>query len=93
MFVGGNTLVVVLEDPLIRSTLIFSTNPLSQFYSTPEIETYVKGIYQSDNLGREIIIKFQTEIKNEGVFYTDSNGLDLMRREINKRPTYTLHTT
>ena len=42
-----------------------------------------------DFVGKEIIAQIcQPVIKNNGTFFTDSNGRQLMRRQINQRPTY-----
>jgi lysosomal alpha-mannosidase len=43
-------------------------------------------MYGEDKQGREIVITVKSDVKNEGVFYTDSNGLDLMERKLNYRP-------
>ena len=32
------------------------------------------------------------DVSNEGVFYTDSNGLEMQKRVLNQRPDYTLVT-
>ncbi|KAI8042727.1 hypothetical protein M5D96_004044 [Drosophila gunungcola] len=38
-----------------------------------------------DKLGSEFVTNFKSEISSNGVFYTDSNGRELMRRERNMR--------
>ncbi|CAH0546121.1 unnamed protein product [Brassicogethes aeneus] len=46
------------------------------------------------NMGNEVITRFTVaDFDNKNVFYTDSNGRQLMRREINKRPDYTYNHT
>lgn len=42
-----------------------------------------------DRVGREIITKFDTDIASKGIFYTDSNGREMMRRQLNHRDTWT----
>lgn len=43
-----------------------------------EVETFVNSIDVSDGQGKEIIMRVSSEkIANEGVFYTDSNGLEM----------------
>lgn len=37
-------------------------------------------------------MNFHSTIDNEGVFYTDSNGLEMQKRELNYRPTWDLTT-
>jgi hypothetical protein len=45
-----------------------------------EIESYINSINIEDKQGKEIIMRINREIKNNGIFYTDSNGLELQRR-------------
>lgn len=40
----------------------------------------------SSKWGKEVIIRYNTDIKSDGVFYTDSNGREMVKREFNKRP-------
>jgi hypothetical protein len=44
-----------------------------------------------DGIGKEIITRICSNIKNNGVFYTDSNGRDFIRRERSKRSTWSLN--
>ncbi|XP_065289713.1 lysosomal alpha-mannosidase-like [Dermacentor albipictus] len=48
----------------------------------------VGSIPVADDKGKEIITRFDTEIKNDGVFYTDSNGREILQRRLNYRPTW-----
>lgn len=41
-----------------------------------------------DRIGKEIISRFTTDIKNDGVFYTDSNGREMIKRKRNHRDTW-----
>ena len=44
--------------------------------------------------GKEVVLVFQSEkIKNHGIFYTDSQGRGLIRREQDKRPHFDLDVT
>jgi len=46
-----------------------------------------------DNLGREVVAKWSFDrFDNQGVFYTDSNGLEMQKRVRNYRPDFTLDT-
>lgn len=43
--------------------------------------------------GMDIVAVFEVnEINNNGTFYTDSNGLEMLERELNVRPTFDLVT-
>ncbi|XP_037710586.1 lysosomal alpha-mannosidase [Drosophila subpulchrella] len=50
-----------------------------------EFEWLVGPISIDDNLGSEFVTNFKSQISSKGVFYTDSNGRELMKREKNKR--------
>jgi len=53
-----------------------------------EVEWRVGPIPVQDGVGKEIISLYCTDIANEGVFYTDSNGRQMMQRKRDLRPTY-----
>lgn len=44
---------------------------------------------QSSGASREIITRFDTDIASKEVFYTDSNGREMLRRQRNHRDTWT----
>ncbi|XP_022230107.2 lysosomal alpha-mannosidase-like [Drosophila obscura] len=50
-----------------------------------EFEWLIGPIPIVDNVGMEIVTNFRSGISSNGVFYTDSNGRELMRREKDKR--------
>ena len=54
---------------------------------TPWVDAVVKG---KPNLwGKEVVVKYETDIKSDGIFYTDSNGREMIKRVYNKRgPSY-----
>ena len=58
-----------------------------------ELEWMVGPINVTDQIGREIVIKFQTDLKSDGVFYTDSNGREMLKRVRDFRPTWKLNQT
>jgi len=41
-------------------------------------------------LNRDVTVNVQTDIDNGGVFYTDSNGLGMEKRVLNKHTNYTV---
>lgn len=55
-----------------------------------ELEWLVGEIPIYDNIGREIISRFDTGIKSTDVFYTDSNGRETLKRRRNHRETWDL---
>ncbi|KAH8334062.1 hypothetical protein KR059_006202 [Drosophila kikkawai] len=58
-----------------------------------EIEWLVGPIPDDEKVGKEFVTNFQSEISSNGVFYTDSNGRELMRREKNKREDFVSNLT
>jgi len=36
--------------------------------------------------GKEVILRYNTDLKSNGTFFTDSNGRELVKRQFNKRP-------
>lgn len=55
-----------------------------------EFEWLVGPIPIDDVVGKEIVSRFTTDINNDGVFYTDSNGRELIRRKRDTRGTWNL---
>lgn len=51
-----------------------------------ENEFVVGPIPIEDHIGKEYIVKYETDILNHGQFYTDSNGRQMLKRQLNKRP-------
>ncbi len=57
-----------------------------------EVELY--GIPYDHRIGHEVTVNFiAPELYNQGVFYTDSNGLAMQKRFLNYRPTWDLDLT
>lgn len=54
-----------------------------------EFQWLVGPIPVQDRVGREIITRFDTDITSNGIFYTDSNGREMVRRQRDHRPTWT----
>ncbi|CAK1553218.1 unnamed protein product [Leptosia nina] len=53
-----------------------------------ELEWTVGEVPVDDQLGKEVFIRYTTELNNSGVFYTDSNGRQTVKRIRNQRATY-----
>ncbi len=59
-----------------------------------ELDWIVGGIPIEDGIGKEYISRFTaSEIRNNGTFYTDSNGRELLRRQLNHQVTYKVNVT
>ncbi|XP_045508968.1 lysosomal alpha-mannosidase-like isoform X1 [Colias croceus] len=55
-----------------------------------EIDYTVGPIDIKDDNGKEYIIRYDTNIVNNGIFYTDSNGRQFLKRKLNERPQWNL---
>ena len=53
-----------------------------------EIEYEVGPIPIVDGIGKEVVARYNTTVDNHGIFYTDSNGREFLRRKRNYRPTW-----
>lgn len=56
--------------------------------SSIEINWIVGPIPIDDNIGKEIIIRYSTDIKSEKKYYTDANGRQVLERIRDYRPTW-----
>lgn len=56
-----------------------------------EFEWLVGEIPIADGIGREVITRFNTDIKSNSIFYTDSNGREMLKRKRNHRDTWNLN--
>ena len=58
-----------------------------------EFEWQIGPINVQDNVGKEVVTKFQTNLNSNSLFYTDSNGREMLTRKRNYRPTWPLQQT
>jgi lysosomal alpha-mannosidase len=57
-----------------------------------ELDWVVGPIPVDDYIGKEIISKFNSSLKNDGVFFTDNNGRQVLQHKLNYRPTWKFTT-
>jgi lysosomal alpha-mannosidase len=53
-----------------------------------EVEWTIGPIPVSDNIGKEIIIRYDTDIQSQAKYYTDANGREVLERTRDYRPTW-----
>jgi len=53
-----------------------------------EIDWIVGPIPVDDNIGKEIIMRYDTDIQTDGIFYTDANGREVLQRKRDYRSSY-----
>jgi Glycosyl hydrolases family 38 C-terminal domain len=73
------------EEPWIRQV-----SRINEDDSFIEVEYIVGPIPIVDGRGKEVVSLYATTIRNDGVFYTDSNGRDFQRRIRNFRSSWDL---
>jgi hypothetical protein len=55
-----------------------------------EVDYTVGPIPSDDGRGKEVVVRYLTPIQSDGVFYTDSNGREFLKRTRDFRPTWNL---
>ncbi|KAK7113104.1 lysosomal alpha-mannosidase-like [Littorina saxatilis] len=70
-----------------QSVKLYNHHRFVQFHWT------VGPIPITDNHGKEIVNRFQTSLRNNQVFYTDANGREMLKRQLNYRQTWPLNNT
>jgi len=64
---------------------------ITQTVRTYEDEDYIEfdwivgPVPITNNVGKEIVTRFETDLKNENVFYTDANGRQMVKRMFNTK--------
>eukprot|EP01016_Furgasonia_blochmanni_P032995 TRINITY_DN3415_c0_g1_i6.p1 TRINITY_DN3415_c0_g1~~TRINITY_DN3415_c0_g1_i6.p1 ORF type:complete len:779 (+),score=127.44 TRINITY_DN3415_c0_g1_i6:782-3118(+) len=83
--------VVQMYYPL--TTIVASLRIYRNMSEAYELETYVAPLNTTGTFGSEIVLRLTTLIENEGIFYTDSNGMEMQMRVINNRPSWKWNLT
>ena len=58
-----------------------------------EVAWTVGPIPVDDNVGKEIIIRYDTDIQSQSKYYTDANGREVLQRTRDFRPTWSYEVT
>jgi lysosomal alpha-mannosidase len=83
-----------MKSELVQSALIIFNDWTSQQFnlydngSTVEVEWSVGPIPMEDKIGKNIIIRYDTDIKSASKYYTDANGREVLERIRDYRPTW-----
>jgi len=85
LFCGKNVCILLMFGDTVINNIIFNN-----FNDFIRLETVFMGIPYSEQ-GKEVVMRIRAEsIQNNGVFYTDSMGLELQKRVVNERPYWNL---
>ncbi|KAL5280981.1 MAN2B1.2 family protein [Megaselia abdita] len=85
-YLGGSIELNVFEGSIVKEVHQKFNDWISQVIRIYEDKSYVEfewlvgPIPVEDNVGKEVISKFSSNIKSDKIFYTDSNGRDMMKR-------------
>jgi lysosomal alpha-mannosidase len=83
-----------MKSELVQSALVIFSDRASQqvnLYanaSTVEVEWSVGPIPTDGNIGKDIIIRYDTDIPSASKYYTDANGREVLERIRDYRPTW-----
>lgn len=83
-----------IKTQLVQSALIIFNDWASEQFnlydntSTVEVEWSVGPIPIDDNAGKEVIIRYDTNIASASKYYTDANGREVVERIRDYRPTW-----
>ena len=98
--VGPIEQLVTVSGPLMTQVYQQFGNGMSQIMRLNrgddllEVDWLVGPIPVDDGVGKEIISRFTArDIRNEAVFFTDSNGREVLERRLNYQPTYEVNVT
>lgn len=58
-----------------------------------EVDWTIGPINVNEGLGKEVILRYDTDIQSQGKFYTDANGRELLERTRDSRPTWAYTVT
>ncbi len=78
----------------VQTAIIIFNNWTSQEISlydngqVVEVEWIVGPIPINDNVGKEIIMRYDTDIQSQSKYYTDANGREVLERTRDYRPTW-----
>jgi lysosomal alpha-mannosidase len=80
-------------DTVQKASIVFNewaSQEISLYRNTSaiEIEWIVGPIPINDNIGKEIIIRYNTNIDSGSKYYTDANGREVLERIRDHRPTW-----
>ena len=76
------TAIIVFNDWASQEISLYDES------DTVEVQWTVGPIPVDDNVGKEIILRYDTDIASQSKFYTDANGREVLERTRDFRPTW-----
>ncbi|XP_052266836.1 lysosomal alpha-mannosidase-like isoform X2 [Dreissena polymorpha] len=96
---SGPSSAMLIKGPLVTevhtSFSSWATLVTRMYTGEPytEVEWTVGPIPIDDNLGKEVVVRFMTDLKTNSMFYTDANGREIITRKRDYRETWTFNQT
>ncbi|EDV98984.1 lysosomal alpha-mannosidase isoform X2 [Drosophila grimshawi] len=93
-FASDRVAIEVYKGPLVQEVHQKFNDWVSQVVriykqsNHAEFEWLVGPIPIEDHMGKEVITRFKSDIESDGIFYTDSNGREMLKRQRNHRETW-----
>jgi lysosomal alpha-mannosidase len=84
---------LVVEVHQVFNSWLSQTIRLFQNATEAEFEWQVGPIDVDDGNGREVIVKFDSDLESNSLFYTDANGREVLQRRRNHRPSWPFFQT
>lgn len=84
---GNNVEINVVEGQLVKEVQQKFNDWVSQVIRIYEDKSYVEfewlvgPIPIEDNIGKEVVSKISSNIKSNGIFFTDANGREMLKRQ------------
>lgn len=88
----GKLLTILLYEGNRVETQIKFYHLGDDYDNVIEVQSYLDSV-PVHLYGKEIVMDVDCDVRNGKVFYTDANGLELQKRQLNYRPTWDLSTT
>ncbi|CAF4699968.1 unnamed protein product [Rotaria socialis] len=86
--------ITCTKTETVQSALIIFNNWASQEVNlfqgsaAVEFEWTIGPIPIDDYIGKEIIVRYDTDIQSKSTYYTDANGREVLERKVDYRPTW-----
>ncbi|CAG2176880.1 unnamed protein product, partial [Oppiella nova] len=97
LFARSNIIAHIVDTPVLTEVRQKVGDWMSQTVRIDPLSDAIEFDYQCGPIpadeGKEVVIRWSTNMTTGGVFYTDSNGRQMMRRRRDYRPTYNLTVT
>lgn len=82
---------IVNEIRLVANDYLHISIKLYEDLNFIETEWLVGPINVSDNVSKEVIVQYNTDLFSNAEFFTDSNGRQVLKRRLFQRPTWNLN--